>query len=152
MKPILHRYGCLLFFLLFIPNLNAQQLPLTLYSSREGAPLAGALSVFQDKQGGVWFVNGYDVVRYDGYRFKSYPPSAQTKLSYVFGLMEVKDEKWILGYGKPMRISGDSIEVIPTMDPSLDFQYAIMHDKKTYLLEQRGLYLYDKDSLKRICR
>src|SRR4030095_1846218 len=107
-------------------------------------------SIFQDKQGGIWFINGYEVVRYDGQRFKTYPPTQGINIDYLFGLMEVHNEIWVLGEPNPMKISGDSISLLKLVDPALSFQFCLRHRNKIFLLEQLGLYKYDERSIKKI--
>ncbi len=127
-----------------------QQLPVTIYSSKEGNSPLGNASIFQDKQGWIWFINGYEVVRYDGQRFKSYPPTHKTNIDYLFGLMEVNDEIWVLGEPNTMKISGDSISPLTIVDPALSFQFCLRHLNKTFLLEQLGIYEYGARSIKKI--
>src|ERR1700741_260718 len=149
MNRLLRGY-CLLLFALVHSIGKAQQLPVTIYSSKEGNSPLGNASIFQDKQGWIWFINGYEVVRYDGQRFKSYPPAQQTKLDYLFGLMEVNDEIWVLGEPNAMKISGDSIVQLTIVDPALSFQFCLQHRNKTFLLEELGIYEYRKGSVRNI--
>jgi len=149
MNRLLRGY-CLLLFILVCFLVNAQQLPVTVYSSKEGNSPLGNASIFQDKQGWIWFINGYEVVRYDGQRFKTYPPTQGINIDYLFGLMEVNNEIWVLGEPNPMKISGDSISLLKLVDPALSFQFCLRHRNKIFLLEQLGLYNYDESSIKKI--
>ena len=149
MNRLLRGY-CLLLFALVHSIGIAQQLPLTIYSSKEGNSPLGNASIFQDKQGWIWFINGYEVVRYDGQRFKSYPPTQETNIDYLFGLMEVNDEIWVLGEPNAMKISGDSVSTLKSVDPVLSFQFSLRHRNKTFLLEQLGIYEFGEKSIKKI--
>ena len=140
----------MLLFALLHSIAHAQQLPITIYSSKEGNSPLGNASIFQDKRGWIWFINGYEVVRYDGQRFKSYPPTQGTNIDYVFGLMEVNDETWVLGEPNTMKISGDSISLLNYIDPELSFQFCLQHRNKIFLLEQLGIYEYGEKSIKKI--
>ena len=149
---MIFRISCILILLLCFTTLKSQQLPVTLYSSYEGNQLIGGTNIFQDKNGMIWFVSGYNVIRYDGHRFKTFAPAKNAKLDYVFGLLEVKDEIWVQSYPMTLKISGDSLVPVKNLDPSLLLQDHVLHRGKNYLLEKRGLYLFEQDSATLICR
>ncbi len=148
---MIFRFSCILILLLSFTTLKSQQLPVTLYSSYEGNQLIGGTNIFQDKKGLIWFVSGYNVIRFDGHRYKTYAPAKNAKLDYVFGLLEVNEEIWVQSYPMTLKISGDSLVPVTNLDPSLLLQDHILHHGKNYLLEKRGLYLFDQDSATLIC-
>jgi len=143
---------CLLFFALTLSVVKAQQLPITVYSSKEGNSPLGTASIFQDKKGWIWFINGYEVVRYDGQRFKTYPPATNVNVDYIFRLMEVEDEIWVLGDPERRKITGDSITRLGIDNPKLKIQDCLRHRNKTYLLEEFGLLLYEGKQVKQLIK
>ncbi|HEY6502393.1 MAG TPA: triple tyrosine motif-containing protein, partial [Chitinophagaceae bacterium] len=146
------RFPCILILLLAFANLKSQQLPVTLYSSYEGNQLVGGSGIFQDKKGSIWFLSGYDVIRYDGHRFKTFAPAKNAKLDYVFGLLEVNEEIWVRSYPMTLKIAGDSLVPVTSLAPSFKLQEHTFHRGKNYLLENSGLYLFEQDSATLICR
>jgi len=149
---MIFRFACILILLLSFTTLKSQQLPVTLYSSYEGNQLIGGTNIFQDKNGLIWFVSGYNVISYDGHRFKTFAPAKNAKLDYVFGLLEVREEIWVQSYPMTLKISGDSLVPVTNLDPSFLLQDHVFHRGKNYLLEKRGLYLFEQDSTTLICR
>ncbi|HEY6437126.1 MAG TPA: hypothetical protein VIY47_11100, partial [Ignavibacteriaceae bacterium] len=114
--------------------------------------MIGGTNIFQDKNGLIWFVSGYNVIRFDGHRYKTYAPAKNAKLDYVFGLLEVNEEIWVQSYPITLKIAGDSLVPVTNIDPSLLLQDHVLHLGKNYLLEKRGLYLLEQDSATLICR
>ena len=125
----------------------AQHLPITLYSSEDGAPVIGANSVFQDKQGWLWFTDGFHVIRYDGHRFKKYYPQKKYRLEFSFQMLEVGGEIWAISYPYPMKVVGDSLAAIDTASKSLFMVHSLSFNNKQYVLNDEGLNLYENDTV-----
>jgi len=124
-----------------------QHLPITLYSSQDGAPVIGANSVFQDKQGWLWFTDGYHVIRYDGYRFKKYYPQKKYRLEFSFQVLEVGKEIWALTYPYPFKVMGDSLVAIDTTRKYPIMVQSLYFNNKQYILTNEGLNLFENNAI-----
>jgi len=124
-----------------------QHLPITLYSAQDGAPVIGANSVFQDKQGWLWFTDGYHVIRYDGYRFKKYYPQKKYRLEFTFQVLEIGKEIWALSYPYPFKVSGDSLVAIDTARRYPVMVQSLFFRNKQFILTNEGLNLFENDRI-----
>lgn len=120
----------------------AQHLPVTVYKPRNGAMVNGAIHMFQDKTGWMWFTTGYNVVRYDGNSFKIYEPSKNTKLNFCYQVLQVGHDIWVLSNPYPLKVSGDSLYPHRSKDHPHFF-----HILDKYVLTKDGLYILDKEKL-----
>jgi ligand-binding sensor domain-containing protein/two-component sensor histidine kinase len=153
MKKLLSGY-CWFYLLIFFisSNIYSQQLPITVYSSQQGAPVLGATSVFQDKHGWIWFTNGHDVVKYNGFSFKSYPPGYGTKVEFADAVLEVNDEIWILSTPYPLKVVGDSLMPLTALDRSIQLLGNTFHHNENYFLFRDGLGKLSNGKIESIIR
>lgn len=123
---------------------------MTVYTPQNGALFSGANSVFQDHTGWMWFTNSYDVVRYDGHRFRIYPPVANCKMDYCYGIHEVANELWIMASPQHLKVSGDSLVplVFPEGNPEIT-AYTRMGNQH-YVLGDQGLFEYSNGLFREI--
>ena len=128
---------------------TAQHLPITLYSSQDGAPVIGANSIFQDKQGWLWLTDGYHVIRYDGHRFKKYYPQKGYRLEFSFQVLEVGKEIWALSYPYSFKIVGDSLAPLDTVRKYPIMLRSLAFNNKQYILTDEGLNLFENGSLQK---
>ncbi len=143
------RIAALCFVLSFIcRGISAQHLPVTLYSSQEGAPVIGANSIYQDKQGWLWFTDGYHLIRYDGYRFKNYFPQKKYRLEFCFQVLEVEKEIWLLSYPYPFKVQGDSLVSLDSSRKMPQLVQALQVNDKQFILADNGLHYFENGSLK----
>ncbi len=124
----------------YSPDVIAQRLPIKIYSPRTGAPVNGANSIFQDGNGWMWFTNGYEVMRYDGYRFKSFLPASRFKMEYASHVMNVNGETWVAANPYPLKVVGDSLEALDTPFRDLDIVHYSEYHNVPYFLCTDGLY------------
>lgn len=132
------------FFAGFIVRLAAQHLPVTTYNPRNGAMINGAINIFQDKTGWMWFTNGYNVVRYDGNSFRIFEPSKNTKLNFCYKILQAGGEIWVLSNPYPLKVVGDSLYPLH-LQAQLPLSNVLEHNRTEYVLAKNGLYFLKKE-------
>lgn len=128
--------------LFFSHAAKAQQLPLTVFAPRNGALFSGANSIFQDSQGWMWFTTTYDVLRYDGHIFKTYRPSAGTKMNFCYRVLEVDKEIWVLADPYPLKVVGDSLQPLLIKDLP-EIRSSLSRKGRTFFVAKDGLYEFN---------
>ncbi|MBC7874666.1 MAG: hypothetical protein H7Y01_11745, partial [Ferruginibacter sp.] len=126
---------------------GAQQLQITTYSSREGVPAYGFNSIFQDSKGWIWLTSGYEVMRYDGHRFKTYYPAANTKMDFCFKVIEINREIWVIAYPSLLRVSEDSLRPVEPINNNVEIINHLHHRGHDYFLCNDGLYQFQNGSV-----
>lgn len=126
---------------------SAQHLPITSYGSPDGAPVIGANSIYQDRQGWLWFTDGYHVIRYDGYRFKNYYPQKKYRLEFSYQVMEIGNEIWALSYPHPFKVVGDSLVYLDSTLKLPQILQALTFNGRQYILTNNGLYYFENGSI-----
>ena len=133
---------------LFLANGRAQQLQLTNYSPREGVPVYGVNSIFQDSKGWMWFTTGYEVMRYDGHRFRIWPRAANTPMNFCFRIREVNKEIWIMAAPYTLKVSGDSLRKVEYINNAGDAIDHVLQKGESYFLGKDGVYRMIGDDFK----
>lgn len=110
--------------------------------------MIGANSVFQDKQGWLWFTDGYHVIRYDGYRFKKYYPQKKYRLEFSFQVLQVGKDIWALSYPYSFKVQGDSLTAIDTVRKFPVMLQSLSFNSKQYILTDEGLNIYKDEAIR----
>ncbi len=131
--------------LFFSHAAKAQQLPVTVFAPRNGALFSGANSIFQDSRGWMWFTTTYDVLRYDGHIFKTYRPSAGTKMNFCHRVLEAGKEIWVLADPYPLKVVGDSLQPLLIKDLP-EIRGGLFSKGRTFFVAKDGLYEF-KDAV-----
>lgn len=121
----------------------AQQLPVTVFTPRNGVLFSGANSIFQDSQGWMWFTSTYDVIRYDGHTFRTFLPAAGTKKNFCYRVLEVDKEIWVLADPYPLKISGDLLQPLGLKDIQ-EIRSSLTWKGRNYFVAKDGLYEFSK--------
>ena len=132
----------------FSHNIWSQQLQLTNYSPREGVPVYGVNSIFQDSKGWMWFTTGYEVMRYDGHRFRIWPRAANTPMNFCFRIREVNKEIWIMAAPYTLKVSGDSLRKVEYINNAGDAIDHVLQNGQSYFLGKDGVYTMIGDHFK----
>ncbi len=133
--------GISLLFIFAASQVTSQQLQVTNYSQK-GVPVYGVNSIFQDSKGWMWFTSGYEVIRYDGYQFKTLYPAAGNSMNFCFQVYEVEGELWVNADPYLLKIRDDSLYRFETGDreKGLDLIYHLRHADHSFFLGRKGLY------------
>src|SRR5687767_5256069 len=101
----------LLCFCLFITATRAfsQQLSITTYTAKDGAPALGSTRIFQDSKGWMWFTDGENVIRYDGYQFNTIPLARGCKTEFVYRVFEFNEQICVMGNPYVVKVQRDSL-------------------------------------------
>jgi signal transduction histidine kinase/ligand-binding sensor domain-containing protein len=129
-----------LFLAIAIQQAEGQQLQITNYSSKEGVPVYGANSIFQDSKGWMWFTTGYEVMKYDGHRFRAFPLAVHTIMNFCYKVLEVDNEIWILAAPYTLRVSGDSLRKVANIDENTVIADHIQLKDQDFFICKDGLY------------
>jgi len=148
-------FGILFFFLLSVFKVTGQQPQVIAYNSTEGYPAYPCWYMMQDHNGWMWFSAEYEILRYDGYRFKTYLPASGIELSYLFNLIEVGDEIWVNASPYLLKIDGDSLRRLEIKNNNtastnrIDEIFSVLtHRKQQYFLCKNGLFILSNRELK----
>ncbi|MGZ8524363.1 MAG: ATP-binding protein [Chitinophagaceae bacterium] len=130
-----------LMFMAVIPQPgSAQQLQITSYSPREGVPVYGINSVFQDSKGWIWMTSGYEVMQYDGHRFRIWPRAANTQMNFCFRIREVNKEIWVMAAPHILKVSGDSLRRLEYINDTVEIADHVQQNGQSYFLGKDGIY------------
>jgi ligand-binding sensor domain-containing protein len=133
--------------LAIVTNASAQQLSVTNYSPKEGAPPLGGTYIFQDSNGWIWFTDGENVIKYDGIQFKIIPVSSSCRTEFVYRVFEVKNEIWAMATPQPVKVVGDSLYPLDVLPKKLNLVNQINFRNKIYFLGENGLYVLQDEKL-----
>lgn len=138
-----------LMFMVVIPQPGlAQQLQITSYSPREGVPVYGINSVFQDSKGWIWMTSGYEVMRYDGHRFRIWPRAVNTQMNFCFRIREVNKEIWIMAAPYILKVSGDSLRRVEYINDTVELTDHVQQNGQSYFLGKDGIYKMSESQLR----
>ena len=123
----------------------SQQLSITNYSAKEGAPPLGGTHVYQDSNGWLWFTDGENLIKYDGNQFKNIPASFSCKTEFVYRVFQVENEIWAMATPYVVKIKGDSLVPVELLPQKLNLINQIRLENEIYFLGEKGLYLYQQN-------
>src|SRR6185436_17322988 len=119
---------------------KAQQLQITTYTSKEGVPVYGVNSIFQDSKGWMWFTTGYEVIKYDGYRFRVIPLAVNTPMDFCYRIREVNKQIWVFSAPFVLKVSGDSLRNVEDRVEPSEVDDHLQFKGQSYFLGRQGLY------------
>lgn len=120
----------------------AQQLSITTYTAKDGAPALGSTRIFQDSKGWMWFTDGENVIRYDGYQFKTIPLARECKTEFVYRVFELNEQVCVMAYPYVVKVVADSLVPFHEFPRELNLLNQIQHKDHLYFLGRKGLFVY----------
>jgi signal transduction histidine kinase/ligand-binding sensor domain-containing protein len=123
----------------------SQRLPLTVYAEKYGPIQNGASKIFQDSKGWMWFLSGYDIIRYDGKEFKIIPLAHDVALEVCFDIFESNNEIGINSQPYHLIVSGDSLRRHPLLNSGDYIGEFFEFNNLRYFTSETGLYRLDNN-------
>jgi two-component sensor histidine kinase len=91
----------------------------------------------------MWFLSGYDVIRYDGKEFKIIPPAHDVTLEVCFDIFESNNEIGINSQPYHLIVSGDSLRRHPLLNSGDYIGEYFEFNNRRYFTSETGLHRLD---------
>lgn len=137
-------------FILFTQSLFGQNPYYYNIDRTNGLPSNSVYDIFQDSKGFMWFATGKGLCRYDGSIFKTYTSDSQTSKSGSCISEDSFGRIWYCNFdGYLYYVENGELKSLPQKESRGYIKYSIIKDK-LYLMQTKGVLIYDLKSLKPI--
>lgn len=82
--PLRKGWGWVIFMWLMLPKLQAQEIPLRHFTTRDGLPSNNCYRLIDDEDGRIWVSTDKGIVRYNGYEFESISEKLNFKIKDIY--------------------------------------------------------------------